>query len=44
MNERYGTLKYKHGNRSFWYRGYLDIADKNTKKIAEYIQNKLKED
>jgi Transposase and inactivated derivatives len=45
LNERHGNLKYKHGNRSFWSRGYyVDTASKNTKKIAKYIQNQLKED
>ena len=43
--ERHANLKYKYGNRSFWCRGYyVDTAGKNTKKIAEYIQNQLKED
>lgn len=43
--ERHTNLKYKHGNRSFWCRGYyVDTAGKNAKKIAEYIQNQLKED
>ena len=43
--ERHANLKYKHRNRSFWCRGYyIDTAGKNTKKIAEYIQNQLKED
>ena len=42
---RHGNLKYKYGNRSFWCRGYyVDTAGKNTKKIAQYIQNQLKED
>ena len=45
LHERHGNLKYKHGNRTFWWRGYyVDTAGKNTKKIAEYIQNQLKED
>ena len=45
IHERFANLKYKHGNRSFWCRGYyVDTAGKNTKKIAEYIQNQLKED
>ena len=45
IHERHANLKYKHGNRSFWCRGYyVDTAGKNTKKIAEYIQNQLKED
>ena len=42
--QRHGNLKYKYGNRSFWCRGYyVDTAGKNTKKIAQYIQNQLKE-
>ena len=45
IHERYGNLKYKYGNRSFWCRGYyVDTAGKNAKKIQEYIQNQLKED
>ncbi len=45
IHERHANLKYKHGNRSFWCRGYyVDTVGKNTKKIAEYIQNQLKED
>ena len=42
--ERYSYLKYKYGNRQFRCRGYyIDTAGKNAKKIAEYIQNQLKE-
>lgn len=45
IHQRHGNLKYKYGNRSFWCRGYyVDIAGKNTKRIAEYIKNQLKED
>ncbi len=45
IHERFANLKYKHGNRSFWCRGYyVDTAGKNAKKIAEYIQNQLEED
>ena len=45
IHERHGNLKYKYENRSFWCRGYyVDTVGKNTKKIAEYIQNQLKED
>ena len=45
IHERHANLKYKHGNRSFWRRGYyVDTVGKNTKKIAEYIQNQLEED
>ena len=44
IHGRHANLKYKHGNRSFWCRGYyVDTAGKNTKKIAEYIQNQLEE-
>ena len=44
IHERHGDLKYKYGNRSFWCRGYyMDTAGKNTKKIAQYIQNQLRE-
>lgn len=43
--ERHANLKYKYGNREFWCRGYyVDTAGKNAKRIAEYIQNQLKED
>ena len=42
--ERHANLKYKYGNRQFWCRGYyVDTAGKNAKKIAEYIQNQVKE-
>lgn len=45
IHDRHANLKYKHGNRSFWCRGYyVDTAGKNSKKIAEYIQNQLEED
>ena len=45
IHERHGNLKYKHGNRSFWCRGYyVDTAGKNTKRIQEYIKNQLHED
>ena len=39
IHERHGNLKYKHGNRNFWCRGYyVDTAGKNAKKITEYIK------
>ena len=45
IHERHANLKYKHGNRSFWCRGYyVDTVGKNTKRITEYIQNQLEED
>ena len=43
--DRHANLKYKYGSRNFWCRGYyVDTAGKNTKRIAEYIKNQLKED
>ena len=43
--DRHANLKYKYGDRHFWCRGYfVDTVGKNEKKIAEYIQNQLKED
>ena len=43
--QKWGNMKFKYRNREFWCRGYyVDTAGKNKKKIAEYIQNQLKED
>ena len=43
--QKWGYMKFKYRNREFWCRGYyVDTVGKNTKKIAEYIQNQLKED
>ena len=43
--ERHANLKYKHGNRKFWARGYfVDTVGRNEKAIREYIQNQLQED
>ena len=45
LYEQFGELKYKYRNREFWCKGYyVDTAGKNTARIAEYIQNQLKED
>ena len=45
LYEQFGELKYKYRNREFWSRGYyVDTVGKNTSRIAEYIQNQLKED
>lgn len=42
--EKWGNLKYKYRGREFWCRGYyVDTIGKNTKAIAEYIKNQLKE-
>ena len=43
--QKWGNMKYKYRNRSFWCRGYyVDTAGKNDKVIAAYIRNQLKED
>ncbi len=43
--EKWGNARYQYRNREFWCRGYyVDTVGKNTNKIAEYIQNQLKED
>ena len=45
LYEQFGELKYKYRNREFWCRGYyVDTVGKNESRIAEYIQNQLKED
>ena len=42
---RHANLKYKHGSRYFWCRGYyVDTVGRNKKAIAEYIKNQLQED
>ena len=43
--ERHANLKYKYGNRHFWFRGYyIYTVVKYEKKIQEYIQNQLQND
>ena len=43
--DRHANLKYKYGNRHFWYRGYyMDTVGRNEKKIREYVKNQLQED
>ncbi|MFU2222138.1 IS200/IS605 family transposase [Streptococcus pluranimalium] len=43
--DKHANLKYKYGNRKFWYRGYyVDAVGRNQKVIVEYIQNQLQED
>ena len=43
--ERHANLKYKHGNRHFWVRGYyVSIVGLNQKAVEEYIRNQEKED
>ncbi len=43
--ELHANLKYKYGNRKFWYRGFhVDTVGRNQKRIEEYIRNQLQED
>ena len=43
--DRFANLKYRYGNRQFWYFCYyVDTAGRNQKKIDEYIRNQLSED
>ena len=43
--DKFANLKYRYGNRHFWYRGYyVDTVGKNEKKIAEYIRTQLQGD
>ena len=45
MYEQFGGVKYKYRNREFWCKGYyVDTAEKNAERIAEYISNQQKED
>ena len=42
---KWGNMKFKYRNRSFWCRGYyVDTVGKNTQKIKEYISKQLEED
>ena len=42
---KWGNMKYKYRNRSFWCRGYyVDTVGKNTQKIKDYIAKQLEED
>ena len=43
--DKWGNARFRYCNREFWCRGYyVDTAEKNEKKIVEYIRNQLKED
>ena len=43
--QRWGNLKYKYRNRSFWCRGYyVDTVGKNEVAIQKYIKEQLRED
>ena len=43
--ELHANLKYKYGNRKFWYRGFhVDTVGRNQKRIEACIRNQLQED
>lgn len=43
--DRHANLKYKYGNRHFWYRGYyVDTVGRNKQAIENYIKNQLQEE
>ena len=43
--DRHANLKYKYGNRQFWWKGYyVDTVGRNKKAIQQYIRNQLQED
>ena len=43
--DRYANLKYKYGDRTFWYRGYyVDTVGRNKERIAQYIKSQIEED
>ena len=43
--QRWGNLKFKYRNRSFWYKGYyVDTVGKNEMAIKKYVESQLSED
>ncbi len=45
LYEKFPELIFKYRNRVFWCRGYyVDTAEKNAKKIEEYIRQQIAED
>ena len=43
--QRWGNLKFKYRNRSFWCRGsYVETVGKNEMAIKKYVENQLSED
>ena len=43
--QRWGNLKFKYRNRSFWCRGYyVDTVGKNEMAIKKYVENQLSKD
>ena len=42
--ERHANLKYKYGNRAFWYtRYYVSTVGNNKSAVYRYVENKMKE-
>lgn len=42
--DRHANLKYKYGNRVFWYRGYyVSTVGNNKSAVQSYVENQLKE-
>ena len=45
IHDRHGNLKYNHGNRTFWAKGYyVSTVGLNQKTVANYIKNQEAED
>ena len=43
--QKWGNMKFAYRNREFWCKGYyVDTVGKNESRIAEYIEDQLKED
>lgn len=43
--DQFAKMKYRYGNRQFWFSGYfVDTVERNKKVIEEYIRNQLTED
>ncbi|MDE1549817.1 IS200/IS605 family transposase [Jeotgalibaca caeni] len=43
--DRHANLKYRYGNRKFWYRRYfVNTVGRNKKQIQQYIRDQLKDD
>lgn len=42
--ERHGNLKYKYGNRTFWWRWcYVSTVENNKEAVRRYVENQIKE-
>lgn len=43
--DRHAQLKYRYGNRKFWFTGYyVDTVGRNKKLVEEYIRNQIQDD